>query len=213
MWVGGVHYELDCLIFASGFEVGTELRPPLRLRDRSGATASRSREHWADGMQTLHGIHVHGFPNLFIVGLAPGRQPDLEHHAQPRRGRHDDRRRSSRHALEVGADEVEVTAEAEQAWVELLESSAAAFLGNPDCTPGYYNNEGQADRPPRALERAAATREGPVAYFDYIDALAQLRRLRGPRVPPLTIALGFERATPKCALDCAPGAQSGAFFG
>ena len=42
VWVGGVHYELDCLIFASGFEVGTELRAPVRLRDRSAATASRS---------------------------------------------------------------------------------------------------------------------------------------------------------------------------
>ena len=46
------------------------------------------------------------------------------------------------HALEVGADEVEVTEEAEQTWVAALDEGIGAFLGNPDCTPGYYNNEG-----------------------------------------------------------------------
>ena len=78
---------------------------------------------------------------------------------------------------------MEVTAEAEQAWVALLESSARAFLGNPDCTPGYYNNEGQ---PIGRRERlnGSGYPHGPVAYFEYIDGVAHLRRLRRPRVPP-----------------------------
>ena len=153
MWAGGEHYELDCLIFASGFEVGTDVRPAGRLRRRSGVTARRSREHWADGMQTLHGIHVHGFPNLFIVGPDAGREPDLEHHPQPDRGRPDDRRRSSTTRSTVGADRGRGDrAEAEQAWVELLEGGAVGRPdGTPDCTPGYYNNEGR--RPVGRRER------------------------------------------------------------
>ncbi len=68
VWVGGVHYELDCLIFASGFEVGTEYsrRSGYETVGRDGETLS---DHWADGMQTMHGMHVHGFPNLFFMGL------------------------------------------------------------------------------------------------------------------------------------------------
>ena len=62
----GRHYELDCIIYASGFEVGTPYarRAGFEMTGRDGVTLS---EHWADGMRTLHGIHVHGFPNLLFV--------------------------------------------------------------------------------------------------------------------------------------------------
>ena len=72
------------------------------------------------------------------------------------------------HALETGADEVEVTTAAERAWVNLLESGGPGFLGNPDCTPGYYNNEG---KPMGRRERLnmSGYPHGPVAYFQYID--------------------------------------------
>ena len=72
------------------------------------------------------------------------------------------------HALATGADEVEVTAAAEQDWVKLLETSGPSFLGNPDCTPGYYNNEG---KPMGRRERlnTSGYPQGPVAYFQYID--------------------------------------------
>ena len=73
-----------------------------------------------------------------------------------------------RHALDTGADEVEVTAEAEQAWMDLLESSPTSFFGNADCTPGYYNNEGQPLNA-RARFGMAGYPLGPVAYFEYID--------------------------------------------
>ncbi|MBK6737714.1 MAG: NAD(P)/FAD-dependent oxidoreductase [Haliea sp.] len=68
VWVGGTHYALDCLIFASGFEVGTGYarRAGYETVGRDGETLS---EHWSEGMQTLHGMHVHGFPNLFILGM------------------------------------------------------------------------------------------------------------------------------------------------
>ena len=71
VWVDGEHYDLDCLIFASGFEVGTEYarRAGYETVGRDGLTLSQK---WADGMQSLHGVHVHGFPNLFLITPAQG---------------------------------------------------------------------------------------------------------------------------------------------
>ena len=63
--------ELDCIIYASGFEVGTEYkrRSGFDLTGRDGVKLS---EYWAEGMRTKHGIHVHGFPNAFFVQPTQG---------------------------------------------------------------------------------------------------------------------------------------------
>ena len=167
VWVDGAYTEVDCLIFASGFEVGTEhaRRTGFETVGRGGETLS---QHWADGMRTLHGLHVHGFPNAFVVGLAQGANlvsnvtHNLVEAATTIAG-------IISRALETGADEVEVTPEAEAAWVALLQSSERGFLGNPDCTPGYYNNEGRTIEAKDRLGMSGYP-DGPLAYFDYIDA-------------------------------------------
>ncbi|MDZ7684420.1 MAG: hypothetical protein U5O39_04960 [Gammaproteobacteria bacterium] len=67
----GEEYELDCLIYASGFEVGT----PFERRagfDPAGKGGQRLSQYWSEGMRTKHGIHVHGFPNMFIVQPTQG---------------------------------------------------------------------------------------------------------------------------------------------
>ncbi|MGZ4726401.1 MAG: flavin-containing monooxygenase [Acidimicrobiales bacterium] len=166
VWVAGVHYELDCLIFASGFEVGTEYarRSGFETTGHGGITLS---EHWEDGMQTLHGLHVHGFPNLFIEGMNQGANliSNITHNLVEAGttiaavvG----------HALEIGAEQVEVTDEAEQSWVRLLETNETSFLANPDCTPGYYNNEGKPTGRREKLNMSGYP-QGPVAYFEYIE--------------------------------------------
>jgi hypothetical protein len=73
------------------------------------------------------------------------------------------------HALEVGAAEVEVSGVAERDWVQKVEGGGQSFLADPDCTPGYYNNEG---RPMGRREQLNTGRypEGPVAFFHLIDA-------------------------------------------
>ncbi len=166
VWAAGVHYELDCLIFASGFEVGTSYDRRAGY-DTIGRDGYRLSECWEDGMQSMHGIHVHGFPNLFIIGFAQGANlisnvtSNLADSGMTIAA-------VVRHALDTGADEVEVTAEAEQAWIDLLDSNPASFFGNPDCTPGYYNNEGQPLNA-RARFGMAGYPLGPVAYLEYID--------------------------------------------
>ena len=166
VWVGGEHYDLDLLIFASGFEVGTEYsrRSGYETVGRDGETLS---DHWADGMQTMHGMHVHGFPNLFILGMTQAGNL-ISNITSNLVEAGTSVAAVVAHAEEVGAEEVEVTEDAEQAWVGLIEGSPTAFLGSPDCTPGYYNNEG---KPIGRRERlnASGYPGGPVAYFQFID--------------------------------------------
>src|SRR5277367_5645130 len=68
LWVDGVHYEVDCIIFATGFEVGTSYtrRAGFEVVGRDGLTLS---DHWSKGLRTLHGFYSHGFPNCFHMGV------------------------------------------------------------------------------------------------------------------------------------------------
>ena len=164
VWVAGEHYPLDCLIFASGFDVHLAHSATYETTGRDGLTLT---EHWADGMRSLHGSYVAGFPNLFIVGLNQGANliSNVTHNLTEAAT---SIAAVVAHALETDATEVEATAEAERAWVDQFEGSTRGFLGNPDCTPGYYNNEGAE---PTAAQRlnASGYPDGPVAFFALID--------------------------------------------
>jgi cation diffusion facilitator CzcD-associated flavoprotein CzcO len=162
----GVEYEVDCIIYASGFEVGTEYTSRAGY-DPRGRDGLRLSERWADGMKTMHGIHVHGFPNLFIVQPTQGANliSNVPHNLTE----------SGRTiaavvaaAVERGASEVEVTASAEEAWVSLLLTGGGfGMIGNPDCTPGYYNNEGRDPGP--AARYNVGYPQGAMAFFKFID--------------------------------------------
>ena len=165
VWANGEHYDLDCIVLASGFEVSISHKANYETVGRGGVKLS---EYWEDGMQSLHGVHVHDFPNLFIIGLSQGANlisnitSNLDEAGKSIAA-------VVTHAEQVGASTVEVSEEAEAAWVDQFDlSGGAGILGNPDCTPGYYNNEG---RPLGRRERlnAIGYPQGPVAYFNYID--------------------------------------------
>jgi cyclohexanone monooxygenase len=162
---GGVEYEVDCIIYASGFEVGTEWtsRSGFDLEGRDGLKISQA---WSDGMKTKHGIHVHGFPNAFFVQPTQGANliSNVPHNLTEA-GR--TIALVIRHALDQGAKEVEVTKAAQDAWVELLLSGPGRMIGSSDCTPGYYNNEGQDPGPAARLNVGYPA--GASAYFKYID--------------------------------------------
>jgi cyclohexanone monooxygenase len=165
VWVNDEHISLDCLIYASGFEVGTsyQRRSGFEATGRDGLTLA---EAWEDGMQSLHGIHVHGFPNLFVVGPNQGANliSNVPHNLTER-GR--TIAAIVRHAQDQDVAEVEVTPEAQLAWVELLEGGGRSFGNDPTCTPGYYNNEGKVDDT-TGRRNFLGYPDGPIAYFDYI---------------------------------------------
>jgi cyclohexanone monooxygenase len=164
--VAGREYELDCIIYASGFEVGTEYRRRAGF-DLTGRGGRKLSDHWAEGMRTKHGIHVHGFPNAFFVQPTQGANliSNVPHNLTE----------AARtiatvvsHARKIGASEVEVTKEAEDRWVDLLLTGVGRMIGSQDCTPGYYNNEGRDPGPAAKLNTGYPA--GATAYFKYIDA-------------------------------------------
>jgi cyclohexanone monooxygenase len=137
----GVEYEVDCILYATGFEVGTEYtrRSACELHGRGGSTLT---EHWRDGVRTLHGMHVHGFPNCFIMGNQQSGFTVNYPHMLNEQSQHV--AYIVRHALDRGARTVEVTPEAEEGWVQTIISMARMGLEFLEqCTPGYYNNEGK----------------------------------------------------------------------
>ncbi|MCR9195617.1 MAG: NAD(P)/FAD-dependent oxidoreductase [Hyphomonas sp.] len=136
----GEHYEVDCIVYASGFEVGSDYtaRAGFDLTGRDGVKLS---EAWADGMQTFHGLHVHGFPNAFIV--QPSQAANLISNVPHNIVDHANTISAVvAHAEREGFTEVEPDAEAQKAWVELILSGQGMLIGTTECTPGYYNNEG-----------------------------------------------------------------------
>src|SRR5579884_450844 len=162
--VAGVEYEVDCIIYASGFEVGTAFtrRAGFDIIGRDGLKLS---EAWADGMVTMHGVHVHGFPNMFMVQVAQGANliSNVPHNFTEAG---QTIATIVRHAVDLGAQEVEVTEEAQAGWMDLLYSAPRiGTIGSPDCTPGYYNNEGQ----PGAVDWFLGYPGGTMAYFTYLD--------------------------------------------
>lgn len=138
---GGVHTAVDCIVYASGFEVGTPFtrRAGFDLVGHGGATLSA---HWAEGMRSLHGMFVHGFPNAFFVQPTQGANliSNVPHNLTEV-GRTIAQVIS--HALNQGQGTVEVTREAEDAWIALLLSGPGRMIGGQDCTPGHCNYEGQ----------------------------------------------------------------------
>jgi cyclohexanone monooxygenase len=164
LWVGGRHYEVDCIIYASGFEVGTPYTERAGY-DLTGRDGLRLSDYWADGMRTMHGTYVHGFPNAFIVQPTQGANliSNVPHNLTEA-GR--TIALVVKHALDNGCREVEVTEEAEKAWIDLLLSGPGRMLGSADCTPGYYNNEGQDAGPSAAL--FVGYPAGASAFFAYL---------------------------------------------
>jgi cation diffusion facilitator CzcD-associated flavoprotein CzcO len=160
----GVTYDVDCIIYASGFEVGTEHKRRAGF-DLTGRDGEKLSDHWANGMKTLHGTHVHGFPNAFIVQPTQGANliSNVPHNLTESG---QTIALTVRHTLDQGQQEVEVTEAAEAAWIEILLSGPGRMIGSQDCTPGYYNNEG-IDPGPGAKFHVGYP-HGALAYFEYL---------------------------------------------
>ena len=159
----GVEFELDCLVYASGFEVGTGFARRAGY-DLVGRDARKLSEKWADGVTTLHGILVHGFPNCLILGTQQAGFTVNFPHRLDEQARHV--AFVIRQARERGAHAIEVSPEAEREWVETvirLSGMGRQFL--EECTPGYYNNEGKPDQRSAQDGYYGA---GPVQYFSVL---------------------------------------------
>ncbi|WP_245659252.1 flavin-containing monooxygenase [Streptomyces ochraceiscleroticus] len=162
--VGGTAYEVDCLVFATGFDIGVAPaeRLGLPVRGRGGVTLA---DAWQDGPQTLHGFYSPGFPNFFQLGSVQNAVSVNYVHVLDEQATHiaevvaEARKRQARY--------VEPSADAVAAWGATLRGTApdaGRFLA--ECTPSYYNNEGKPSG------RSESYGGGPVEFY------ALLRRWR-----------------------------------
>ncbi|MFF3150400.1 flavin-containing monooxygenase [Streptomyces sp. NPDC057927] len=138
----GVEHEVDCVIFASGFEITTDLDRRLGIRPFAGRDGLSLYDHWAKGYRTLHGVMSHGFPNQFFTGFLQGGvtasttamfEQQAQHIAY-----------IIKETLARGASTVEPSEEAQDRWCATVRETAVDNTNfQRECTPGYYNNEGE----------------------------------------------------------------------
>ena len=163
--VDGVEYEVDCIIFATGFEVGTAYtrRAGFEIYGKDGKTLT---DHWSDGTKTLHGLYSNGFPNCFHLGINQNTLTPNFPHILDEQSRHI--AGVVKEANERQAQRVEPTAEAESGWVKTItENSNFDINFRTSCTPGYYNGEGRAGEGKGLFDGLYGP--GPVAFFELMQ--------------------------------------------
>jgi cation diffusion facilitator CzcD-associated flavoprotein CzcO len=118
------HYELDAIVFATGYDAMTGA---LLAIDLIGADGVKLRDKWAAGPRTYLGLGINGFPNLFVIA-GPGSPSVLtnmvlgiEQHVEWIGDCVD-------HLDELGFATIEPSIEAEDAWVARLNEIASATL-------------------------------------------------------------------------------------
>jgi cation diffusion facilitator CzcD-associated flavoprotein CzcO len=136
----GVEYEVDLLIYATGFEV-QQTGIYNRIVGEHGLDLN---DKYSDGIRTLLGIHSQGFPNLFIMG---GYQASFQFNLTDLlQSQGDHIANCIDHARTEGYDTIDVTRESEDWWVREVIAHRGKTTRNQECTPGYYNFEGQENR-------------------------------------------------------------------
>ncbi|MGV0793158.1 flavin-containing monooxygenase [Mycolicibacterium sp. XJ1819] len=137
----GTEYAVDCIIYASGFEITTDISRRYSIDAIEGRDGRSLYDYWREGYHTLHGMTSRGFPNQFFTGftqvgisanIAANYELQGEHIAY-----------IIAETLARGATTVEPTQQAQDNWCRTIRETAidnSAF--DASCTPGYYNNEG-----------------------------------------------------------------------
>lgn len=144
----GKEYEVDCIIYASGFEITSSYERRLGI-PIFGIGGRSIYKHWQDGMRSMHGLMVSGFPNLYMCGggfvfqlganYAHGIDVQAGHVAY-----------TISELSRRGIQSANVSHQAEEQWIsDQVDTRISGFVlgGSPDtCTPGYYNQEGTIKR-------------------------------------------------------------------
>ena len=155
----GKEYELDCLIFATGFDYAVEYSKEngVDFTGRGGLTLS---QHWAEGPRTLYGMQSHGFPNFMFMRVAQAGASANYTHTADEQAQHIAWLVSE--SLSRGIEAMEPTQEAEKQWVDMIVEQAGPRIAfHKSCTPGYYNHEGHVDE---ALAKFEYYVPGPMGY-------------------------------------------------
>ncbi|HTH28761.1 MAG TPA: NAD(P)/FAD-dependent oxidoreductase [Sphingobium sp.] len=140
----GVEYEVDCMIFASGFEVTSELKRRWGIDVVEGRNGVSIYDHWADGPKTFHGMMTRNFPNMFYTGYVQGGLNGTTTEQFSRQGHY--AAYVIGEALKRGVEAVEPSQQAQDAYIQRFQEVAldlSQFL--QECTPSYFTNEGDKE--------------------------------------------------------------------
>ena len=128
----GAHYELDAIVYATGFDAMTGALMRIDIRGRHGITL---RDAWAAGPHTYLGLGVAGFPNFFTI-TGPGSPSvltnmvvSIEHHVEWIAD-------CIAHLRDRGYRHIEPTDDAQAGWVEFV-NLIADFTLFPTCNSWY----------------------------------------------------------------------------
>ena len=129
---GGVEYEVDAIVFATGFDAMTGALLAVDIRGRDGLSL---REKWVEGPRTYLGLGVAGFPNLFTI-TGPGSPSvltnmivSIEQHVEWIGD-------CLTYLRDHGHPAIEPTSDAEDAWVAYV-GAIADFTVFPSCNSWY----------------------------------------------------------------------------
>lgn len=137
----GVEYPVDLIIYASGFEVTTDLYRRLGF-DPVGREGLSMSQRWEDGAHTLHGAMASGFPNMLLISIVQGGFGTNFSHLLSEAAKHVATIMEA--CIERGIQTIEPEPEAEEEWLNVLFTIGvhnAAYFAR--CTPSFYNSEQQ----------------------------------------------------------------------
>ncbi|HEX9326969.1 MAG TPA: NAD(P)/FAD-dependent oxidoreductase, partial [Reyranella sp.] len=121
---GGQTFELDAIVFATGFDAMTGALREIDVRTTEGAVL---RDHWEGGPLTYLGLMVSGFPNMFVV-TGPG-SPGVKTQMIASIEQHVDWIADCiGHLRKEGFDRIEASPQAEGEWVEHVNKVADSTL-------------------------------------------------------------------------------------
>ncbi|KAJ7171611.1 hypothetical protein C8R43DRAFT_874579, partial [Mycena crocata] len=181
----GEEYPVDVLVLGTGYRSPAKGSPALRSNMRIHGRGGNSLEDvWTrEGVETLHGVLAHGFPNLFFsgpsqVGVSPNQTFTLTRLAEHVAFIVSEARRRGGEGFVV-----EPTKESQADWSMQILMRATAFAGIAGCTPGYINCEGEADRlsdgEKMKKAKGAAWGEGAESFLAVIEGWRSEGELRG----------------------------------
>ena len=135
----GKTYDIDCMIFASGFEASSSLDRRWGIDIIEGRNGVSLYDHWRDGYSSLHGISTSGFPNMFFTGYV---QSALNSSTTEQMSRHDFHiAHIISQALTRGIVALEPSREATEGWTKHVRETAFDSTFLRECTPSYFNGE------------------------------------------------------------------------
>ena len=167
--IDGQQYELDCLIYGTGFE--PEITPVFRRagHDIIGRDGIKLADKWADGTISLFGMMSRGFPNMFIMP-APGQQSVVTvNYTQLALLGAEFIGRTVGILDREGVRAFDVSAAAEEQWTQdIVDGFVDGSALMSACTPSRINNEGH---PESFNPRNGNFGRGFGDYFKYRDLL------------------------------------------